>query len=150
MSPSSITVDCYTRAGWFGPPVDESIETLRDYDRRGVLDDLTVEMWPDEVVLREDPAEPPLIDQYRRFQTWADQMGVSLRPGFSIHERGSLVSEETSTALVLPVVCLAIHVDGELTSVAPHRTDAGTYTVPDALDDLASPERYVQRPLQIH
>jgi hypothetical protein len=140
MDTPTITVDCYVRAGSLGSPVDETIETLQDYDRRGRLDDLTVDLWPDEVVLTDVSEEMFPLDQYRRFRTWADRADVSLRPGFTVRERASLVSERPATTLVLPVVCLAIHVDGELSTVVPHRDGTTTYTVEDALDDLSAPD----------
>jgi hypothetical protein len=138
---SPIVIDCYARAAALGAPVDEPIETLREYDLRGVIEDLTVRVWPDEVVLTDDTQEASPIAQYRRFQTWADQAGVSLRPGFTIRQQGSLVSDQTTAALVLPTVSLAIHVDGELATVVPHQTDTTTYTVEDALADLAAPDQ---------
>ena len=140
-SPPPLTVDCYSRAASLGPPVDGALETLREYHRRGVIDELTVRVWPEEVVLTDYTEETPLLAQYRRFRTWAERAGVSLRPGFAIRERASLVDERTVTVLVPPVLCLAIHVDGELAEVAPHRTDTATYTVEDALTDLAPLER---------
>jgi hypothetical protein len=66
---------------------------------------------------------------------------VSLCPGFTVRERASLVDERTMTVLVPPVLCLAIHVDGELSEVAPHRTDTATYTVEDALAGLGALDR---------
>ena len=138
---SAITVDCYVRAASVVPPVDEFIETLRDYDQQGVIDDLTVGGWPDEVVLTTDTEVPPPIAQYRRFQTWAEQTDVSLRPSFTIRERTSLVSDQPKTILVPPVLCLAIHVNGELGTVVPHKSDTTTYTVEDALADLAALDR---------
>lgn len=146
MSTPTIAVDCYVRAASLGSPVDETVEALRDYDRRGRLDDLAVDVWPDEVALTDvSEGTAPLV-RYRRFRAWAEREGVSLRPGFVVRERASLVSERPATSLVLPVVCLAIHVEGELATVAPHRDGTATYTVEDALDDLAAPEPGVPAP----
>jgi hypothetical protein len=91
-------------------------------------------------VLTEDTEESALIDQYRRFQTWAEQAGVSLHPAFLMRERATLVSEQPKRALVLPMMCFAIHIDGRLATVVPHRTDTTTYTVADALADLTTPD----------
>jgi hypothetical protein len=140
-SPPPLTVDCYARAASLGAPVDGTLETLREYRCRGVIDDLTVRVWPEEVVLTDYAEETPTVAQYRRFRTWAERAGVSLRPGFTIRERTSIVDEGAVAVLVPPVLCLVIHVDGELAEVVPHRADTGTYTVEDALADLAALDR---------
>lgn len=140
MDTSAVTIGCYVRAASLGPSLDE---TFRNYDQRGAIDDLTVDVWPDEVVLTNASEETAPLAQYRRFQTWAERTGAALRPAFTLRERASLVSEQTVTSLVLPTACLAIHVDGELATVVPHRTDATTYTVEEALDDLSAPDRTV-------
>lgn len=42
--------------------------------------------------------------------------------------------------LCLPMICLAIHLDGSLASVVPHRSETKAYTIEDALADLATLE----------
>lgn len=138
---SSLRLDCYVRASSLSASVDEALETLREYDQRGVIDDLTVTAWPGEVRLTADTEEPPPIAQYRRFQTWAEQTEVSLQPAFQFREQGSLVDDHTKPALVFPVLCVAIHVNGALATVAPHQSSTTTYTVADALADLAALDR---------
>lgn len=131
-----VTVECYARAAPLGTSVEGTLETLREYREREVVEDFSFEVWPDEVVTEGYAEETPLVTRYRRFRAWAEGAGVSLRPGFTVRERGSFVDERTDAVLVLPECCLAVHVDGELTTVAPHRVDAMTYTVEDALADL--------------
>lgn len=138
MGTTEVTIDCHVRASAAQGPVGETIETLRAYDERDVIEDLGVELWPDEVVLTAETEETALVERYRRFRAWAEQAGVSLRPAFRTRERATLVSERPARALVLPTVCLAVHVDGELASVVPHRADGATYTVEDALGDLGT------------
>jgi hypothetical protein len=141
MDTTAPTVTCFARAGALGPRVDETIETLRDYDQRGTIDALTVDVWPDEVVLAAASRETTPVVQYHRFRRWAERAGVSLSPAFTIRRQASLVDEQPASALVLPVVCLAVRVDGELTTVAPHRFEGTAYTVEDVLEDLGSPTR---------
>lgn len=143
MNTSDITIECYARAATMSGPVNETIETLQAYDQQDVIETLTVDVWPDEVVLTAETKETALIEQYRRFQTWAEQTDVSLQPAFLIRERATIVSDQPKRALVLPMVCLAIHADGELTTVVPHQTDTTTYTVEDALADLTAPDRTI-------
>lgn len=141
MPPSDITVECYVRAATVSGPVNETIETLQEYAGQDVIEALTVDVWPDEVVLTAETKETALIEQYRRFRTWAEQAGVSLHPAFLIRERATLVDDQPKRTLVFPMVCLAIHADGELATVVPHQTDTTTYTVEDALADLTAPDR---------
>lgn len=143
MGTAEITVDCYVRASTAKGAVGETIETLRAYEGRGVIEDLGVELWPDEVMLTAETEETALVGRYRRFRAWAEQADVSLRPAFQTRERATLVSERPARALVLPTVCLAVRVDGQLASVVPHRADGATYTVGDALGDLTAPDRPV-------
>lgn len=135
---STVTVDCYVRAAPVGVPVEEVLDTLREYSGRGVIDDFALAVWPREISLAGYTEETPPVVRYRRFRSWAEEAGASLRPGFAVRERGSLVDDRTDAVLVLPECCLAVRVDGELTTVAPHRTGGTTYTVEDALADLVT------------
>lgn len=135
-----ITIDCFVRASALVDPVDAPIEQLRTYETQGVIDDLDVRAWPDEVPLA-DPTDDAVIARYDLFQMWADDNDFYLEPGFTIRNRTTLVSDEPESVLVLPVVCLAIHIDGELTSVVPHCTGTATYTVDEALAELDPPDR---------
>lgn len=146
MEPTDIRIECYVRAAPVGAPVDETIKTLREYDQRDVIEGFTVDVWPDEVALTGETKEMALIEEYRRFQIWAEQAGVSLQPAFRIREQATLVSDQPARTLVLPMVCLAIYADGELVTVVPHRTDETTYTVKDALADLSGPARTISVP----
>jgi hypothetical protein len=119
-------------------PGDAIIELLHEYDEKGFIDELEVKLWPEKICLTSDTGESSVLDHYDRFQTWADDSGVSLEPAFIRRERTPLVSDDSDTVLVLPVLCLAIRVDGELVCVAPHSTETTAYTVKDALADIES------------
>lgn len=135
-STPSIDIGCYTRACTVVEPVDTVVQTLRTYDDRDIVDTVQIETWPDEVPLADDQTAQSIVEQYDRFTTWADREGVSLEPAFETRDRTTLVSETAETVLRLPVVCLAIHLDDELSSVVPHRTSTTTYTVEEALADI--------------
>jgi hypothetical protein len=77
-----------------------------------------------------------VLDDYERFRTWADNDGVSLEPAFARRTRTTLGGDGPVAFLLLPVVCLAVRVDGDLVTVAPHSTGATAYTVTDALSDV--------------
>jgi hypothetical protein len=133
-----VTLDCYVRATAAGVLVDDISDTLHTCNEGGLLDELTVEFWPDEIRLTDDTEETAVRAHYRQFQAWAESEGVSLEPAFTRRERTTPVSDGSDTVLVLPVLCLAIRIDGELVSVAPHTTGTTPYTVMDALADIQS------------
>jgi hypothetical protein len=120
----------------FVEPVDDTIETLREYAEQKMVDEFDIEPWPDEVDLGAETDGESVREYYDQFQRWADREGTSLEPGFLHRERTTLVSDSPDRVLTPPVVCLAIRVDGELVRVAPHSTGTTAYTVEDALADI--------------
>lgn len=143
---STVSIDCYVRASTLVEPVNNTIEILRDYNQRGVFTELTIEAWPAEVPLTDETDASENVARYERFQGWADTHGVDLQPAFSTRDRTTLLSDTPETVLVLPMICLAIHMDGQLVSVVPHSTDMATYTVEDALTAL---EEFQQAPTPV-
>lgn len=135
------TVTCYTRAATLVAPIDDTITRLQEYDREGVIAELSVETWPAEVPFTAHEEEPEAITAYRRFKTWANREGVSMRPAFGFRNRTTLVSDTVETVLRLPMCCLAVTIDGRLELVAPHQTDETTVTVDDCLSLLAAAAR---------
>lgn len=129
---SAITIECYVRTSSLVAPTNETVAALREFEQQGVIADLTVEAWPDEIVLG-DEDEPATVEQYRRFKAWANREDVSLHPAFAVRKRTTLVGDRTEAVLTLPMVCLAVYVDGTLETVAPNQSK---YTVNDVLADL--------------
>lgn len=137
MTPSSaVAVHCYVRASSLVAPVDATVERLREFDRTGAIDELRIEAWPDEVPLDGGAEHADVLGRFEAFRDWADRFGASVEPAFDVRERTTLVADESESVLVLPVVCLSIHVDGRLASVVPHLEGGTAYTVDDALADL--------------
>lgn len=130
----SIAIDCYLRASSAGEEA-AVVDRLRGYLANGVIDDLTVGVWPDQVVLRPGTQEADAVERFRAFRAWADRHGVRISPPFDVRERATPV-DDPAAVLVLPSLCLAVRVDGELASVIPHRTETTAYTVADALAEL--------------
>lgn len=133
-----VAVDCYVRASVAGHLVDDVIETLRAHEAEGVVDEFAVESWPASVRLSGSVEESPVLGPYERFRSWADGADVSLEPAFTRKERSTIGSDAVDRILVPPVLCLAVHVDGTLVTVAPHHTGRAAYTVEDALADVES------------
>lgn len=137
----AITITCHVRASSLVEPVDTTVERLCAFESSGAVDEVRVEAWPAEVPLEMSSEDSEIVDRYDSFRRWADRCGVDLEPAFTVRHRRTLVSEGTDAVLVLPVVCLAISVDGELASVVPHDDGETTYTVDDALADVEALDR---------
>ena len=131
-----VTVDCYLRGSMFAGLIADTISALREHNKAGTIDALTVDVWPDEVRLSDGGAGEPVVERYNRFLEWAGEHGVSLEPAFRRTERTVPVIDTTETVLELPVVCLTVRIGGEIEIVAPHSTEHTTYTVEDAIADI--------------
>jgi hypothetical protein len=145
-SDPEIEIECFTRASARVGPVDETISRLHDLEEQGVVDSLTFTQWPDEIVVSDATEEPAELAQYRRLKTWATQENVSLHPAFEVYERTSMLTDHPKVVLTLPVLCVAITVDDDLVTVAPHRPEAEEETETVGVRDvLAGVERRSER-----
>lgn len=133
-----VSVDCYVRADAISDPVESRVESLRALARNGAIDEYTVRTWPAEVVLAPVTEETLAVERYRTFRQWAAQWGVRVEPPFRRTTRRSELTGETREVLHTPSLCLAVHVDGRLREVFPHRSKGTTYGVADALATLES------------
>lgn len=135
----TVSLTCYTRPTSLTAPVDETITTLRTATQTEIIDELTIQGWPAEVPLDETSPHTDIVACYERFREWAAQRDACIHPPFAIRERTTLSSDTTEQMLVLPVFCLAIHIDGHLRTVIPHETETRTITVADTLGVLDTP-----------
>lgn len=94
-------------------------------------------MWPPTVVLTDDTTHTGVVETYLTFKQWAERRGVRIEPSFTVESRTSRITGEQREVLITPVRCLSISVEGALRSVAPHHSEATTYTVDNALDTLS-------------
>ncbi|AGB32111.1 hypothetical protein Natpe_2291 [Natrinema pellirubrum DSM 15624] len=132
------TVVCHVRAPLLLEPIDEQIETLQACEDEGAIDDLLLRSWPKEVALSEESPHQAVLENYERFEQWADRRGVSVRPPFRERETTSQITGETRERLVTPLLCLEIYEDDDLVGVFPHtdeRTEE-TYTTDEAIATL--------------
>lgn len=139
-SASEFTVACHLRSSLVVDPVNATVERLRDLEDEGIVDSLLLRSWPKEVALDAQGPYLELLDRYEQFEDWADRNGVSVRPPFEVRSATSLASETERGVLVTPTICLACYRDDRLAAVFPHETDEGTYTVAEAVDELAAGE----------
>lgn len=114
------------------PPDDPRrtvLSRLRELEAAEVVDDVSVRIWeksipasPDEL----DVSASLVHDRIAEFQQWADRNGHSLEPAFRWCEQSTMVSEEQSEVIRLPLQCLAVYEDDQLVGVFPCTGDQGT------------------------
>ncbi|WP_440772754.1 HTH domain-containing protein [Natronorubrum sp. DTA28] len=122
---TDVTAVCHVRAPLLLEPVDRQIETLQACDSEGTIDDLLLRSWPKEIALTDNSPYQEALDSFERFETWAADRGVSVRPPFKERTTTSQVTSETTDLLVTPLLCLELYADDELIGVFPH-TDEET------------------------
>ena len=122
---TDLTAVCHVRAPLLLEPVDRQIETLQACDSEGLIDDLLLRSWPKEIALTDNSPYQEALDSFDRFETWAAERGVSIRPPFQERTKTSQVTGETTELLVTPLLCLELYADDELVGVFPH-TDEET------------------------
>jgi hypothetical protein len=104
---------------------DHLVDRLADLASDGVLAEFDVSAWPKRM-RRDGTADATTRDRYLAFSAWARDRSVRLTPFFGTRECYSMETGERGEWVVLPVLCLAIHEDGDLAAVYPH-ADGDTY-----------------------
>lgn len=129
-----LTVELWTQRSAVGPR-ETVVDRLRGLRDAGVLTDFTVEIWPEEIPLteRNDGRDP--LATIERYEAWAEERDLRLRPPFETRTSSLLVGG-SETVLVTPSVLAAVSVDGDLAGVYPATRDGRTWTVTDLLDAL--------------
>jgi hypothetical protein len=117
-------------------PATTVINRLGRLRAEGVVEAFDIEYWPDEVSLAGD-GHPEVVETFERYETWAAEHGVSLRPAFDVRSVSPLVGERREL-LRLPMACLAVHEDGDLVGVFPCTDGDETWTVTDCLEAVAT------------
>lgn len=142
MTEPSVTTVCHVRAPLLLEPVDRQVETLRACAAEGTIDDLLLRSWPQEIALTDNSPYQEALESFERFDEWATQQGVSIRPPFTKRETTSQLSGKTTERLVMPLACLEVYVDDELVGVFPHTDEEleETYTTDEAIATLRTGE----------
>jgi DNA-binding Lrp family transcriptional regulator len=99
----------------------------------GVIDEFEVRTWPDEVVLSAETDGGEAVETFEQFERWADDRGLSVRPAFDVKTVSSIVGR-TRELLTLPMMSLAVSIDGDLVGVFPCSDGERTWTIVDCLD----------------
>lgn len=109
--------------------VVERLRALEDYE------EVVIRSWERRAPI--DGRENDGIHElYDAFAEWAGKNGVDLCPFFDTRECHSSLTGDSHTALVLPVMCLAVYDDDRLRAMFPHVDDGQPVAVGDALDAL--------------
>lgn len=127
-------------------PVEERVERAQALEGGDLVDTVVVRSWPETVRLDDDGPHREVVEEFRRFEEWADRRGVTVRPPFETRTRASMVEDDGVEVLVTPVLCLALYREERLVSVFPHADGEESYTVEDALDRLEADQ--LPRPLR--
>lgn len=109
----------------------ERLRALADGDDR--IEDVAVRSWAKRIPVdgRDREATHAV---YAAFSTWAREHDVELSPFFETRECHSTITGCSHTALVLPVLCLAVYEGDRLSAVFPHIDGTRAVAVGDALD----------------
>jgi hypothetical protein len=127
-----------------------AVERLRALGDDDGIEAVAVRTWEKRIPVGEHAREEGATHHaYAAFEDWARGRGVELRPFFDTHECYSSITGESYTALVLPVLCLAVSESDRLSAVFPHATPERTYAVGDALDALATDESSQSQPTRV-
>ncbi|WP_121742990.1 HTH domain-containing protein [Natronorubrum halophilum] len=142
MTTPTITTVCHVRAPLLLEPVDRQIETLRACETEGAIDELLLRSWPKEVSLTDNSPYQEALESFDRFEQWAEERGVSIRPPFRERATTSQISGETNDLLVMPLLCLEVYADDELIGVFPHTDEEleETHTTDEAIASLRTGE----------
>ena len=110
------------------------LERMRDLRDRGKVDDVSVSRWSSQVCvspgLEHDAADG--AEAYRELKDAVADTDLSIEPFF--RERQG--TGEDRRVVSLPVICVAVRRDGEITGIFPCSATDGTYSVTDCLDAL--------------
>lgn len=130
------TLVCHARTPLVFDPVEERVERAQSLEDTELVDAVVVRSWPETVRYDDDGPHREVVEEFQRFEAWADRRGVSVRPPFQTRTRTSMVEDDGVDVLVTPVLCLALYRDERLVSVFPHSEGDDTYTVAQALGCL--------------
>ncbi len=135
---STLTIDLWTRRPVCGPRTTV-INRLSSLRSAAALDDFTVTTWPDEIVVSERNQHSELLATIERFEAWAADNGVSLRPPFETRTAASLVGA-SKEVLRTPMLLASVHDGDDIVGVYPCTDGERTWTISEFLDTLEGDE----------
>lgn len=134
-SDTDLRVDLWVRRPVCGPRTTV-IDRLGSLRATGRLADFSISTWPEEIVLTGANRQADLLSTIERFESWAADHGLSLRPPFETRTASLLVGD-SEDVLRTPML-LAVAREGEdITGIYPCTDGTETWTVSAFLDGLA-------------
>lgn len=107
------------------------LDTFEKLEATAVLSDVTVVRWPKHVRVPTDRTDTNAGDTYQEF---VDAVGnESLEPFF----KQKPASGRNQNVLVLPTICIALRIDGELSGLYPHWDDGTHHSIEDCQQALS-------------
>ncbi|AEM57899.1 hypothetical protein HISP_11770 [Haloarcula hispanica N601] len=136
----AFTVQLWSRRPVCGPRTT-AIDRFTELNAAGVIDEFTVQTWPEEVPMAQEQGHGDVLATVDRYEQWAEEHGLSLRPPFETRTSSLLVGGSTEV-LRLPMLVAAAYADDDLVGVYPCTDDGTTWSVMDLIDALTeeSPE----------
>ena len=120
-------LELYHRAetmGLAGRRLDAIESRARELAATDAVDELAVtEVERTPSLGPQGPRDRRALAAFEQFREWADENGVRLHPAFDTRECYSWETGRRYTALVVPVVALAVYEDDDLVAVYPHGID---------------------------
>lgn len=103
---------------------DAIVTEARELASAGLVDDIDlIEVSRTPAVSSDGPQDRRAVAAFETFSNWADDHDTRIHPAFGTRVCYSWETGRQYTALVVPVVALAVYDDDELVAVYPHGTD---------------------------
>ncbi|MBV0901527.1 HTH domain-containing protein [Haloarcula salina] len=130
----TVTVRLWSRRPVCGPRTTV-IDRLTELRAAGVLDDVEIQTWPEEIAVSEHSVHSDVLDTVERYETWASERGLSLRPPFETRTSSLLVGG-SKEVLRTPMLVAAAYEGDELLGVYPCTDGTSDWSITDFLDAL--------------
>jgi hypothetical protein len=131
-----IAVRLWSRRPVCGPRTT-AIDQFTELAASGAIDDFEVQTWPEEVPVVPESEHGEVLATIDRYEQWAQEHGLSLRPPLETRTSSLLVGGSTEV-LRLPMIAVAVYADDDLAGVYPCTDGETTWSVTDCIDALTA------------
>lgn len=131
---TDLEVDLWVRRPVCGPRTSV-IDRLGSLRTRGVVANFTVTTWPEEIVLTGTNRQESLLETVERFEDWAADHGLSLRPPFETRTASLLVGDSEEVLTTPMMLAVARHGE-DIVGIYPCTDGTKTWTIGEFLDGI--------------
>ena len=131
-----LAVQLWSRRPVCGPRTT-AIDQFTELAATGVIDDFDIQTWPEEIPVSQRNEHGEVLATVDRYEQWATERGLSLRPPFETRTSSLLVGGSTEV-LRLPMIAVAVYADDDLVGVYPCTDGDTTWSVTDCIDSLTA------------